>query len=51
MDVNARVEKKTSKKDKEYYAVFIQLTDEYVKMVFLDKAEILLFNKANSKKA
>lgn len=42
MDVKATLETKTSKAGNSYKVVVLKLTDDYEKMVFLDKAEIAL---------
>lgn len=47
-DVKATLETRTSKKGNQYQCVVIKLTDNYEKLVFLDKAEIELLN-SNSK--
>lgn len=48
MDVKATLETKTSKAGNSYKVVVLKLTDDYEKMVFLDKAEIALL-EANKK--
>lgn len=46
--MNSKLVKKVSKTGNEYYCIEIQLTPDYVKTVFLDRAELALL-KANSK--
>lgn len=42
MDVKATLEERTSKAGKPYQVVVIKLTDNYEKVVFLEKAELEL---------
>lgn len=42
MDVKATLETKTSKAGNSYKVIVLKLTDDYEKLVFLDKAEIAL---------
>lgn len=47
MDVKATLETKTSKSGNEYKCIVIKLTDNYEKVVFLDKAELELLKVYN----
>ena len=48
-DVKASLETRTSQKGNQYQVLVIKLTDNYEKLVFLDKAEIeLLKTKSNA---
>ncbi len=42
MKVQATIEERTSKKGSKYSCIVIKLTDNYEKVVFLDKAELEL---------
>ena len=42
MDLKATLENKTSKSGNKYTCIVINLTDDYEKIVFLDKAELAL---------
>ena len=48
MDLNARLVQKTSKKGNNYYAIEVEITQDYKKVVFLDQAELELI-KVSSK--
>ena len=48
MDVKATLETKTSKSGNQYKCIAIKLTDDYEKIVFLDKAELALLNQKKS---
>lgn len=43
MDIRAQLVTRTSKSGKEYQCLEIYITDDYKKLVFLDKAELALF--------
>lgn len=45
MDVKCTLETKTSKKGESYKCLVVKLCDDYEKVVFLDKAELLLLDK------
>lgn len=47
MNVTCKLVKKVSKNGKEYTCLEIQLAPNYVKTVFLDKAEIALLQTVN----
>ena len=49
MDVKATLVEKTSKSGNLYKCIEIQLTDSYVKRVFLESAELELLEIANKK--
>ena len=49
MDVKATLETKTSKSGNTYKCVIIHLTEDYEKVVFLDKAELALLEVTNDK--
>lgn len=42
MEIRAEIVEKTSKSGKKYQCLEIYLTDDYKKVVFLDKAELAL---------
>lgn len=42
MDIRAQLVTRTSKSGKEYQCLEIYITDDYKKLVFLDKAELAL---------
>lgn len=42
MDIRAQLVTRTSKSGKEYQCLEIYITDDYKKVVFLDKAELAL---------
>ena len=42
MDIRAELVTKTSKSGREYQCVVLYLTDDYTKLIFLDRAEIAL---------
>lgn len=42
MNLNAKLEERTSKDGKPYFCIVIKITDNVEKIVFLDKAEIEL---------
>lgn len=46
MNVECRLETRTSKENKEYQVLVVKLTPTYEKLVFLDKAEIELLKVA-----
>lgn len=47
MDIRAELVTRKSKSGKEYKCIVIHITDEYEKLVFLDKAEMLLLESEN----
>ena len=47
MEVKATLETRKSKDGKDYQVLVIKLTNNYEKLVFLDKAEIELLNLTN----
>ena len=49
MEVKATLETRVSKKGNEYQVLVIKLTNNYEKLVFLDKAEIELLKQADEK--
>lgn len=49
MQVNGKIETRTSKQGKEYRVLVIKLTDTYEKLVFLTNAELELLNATNRK--
>ena len=49
MEVKDTLETKVSKKGNEYQVLVIKLTNNYEKLVFLDKAEIELLKETNEK--
>lgn len=46
-NLDCRVEKKISKSGNEYYALVINLTDTYDKIVFLTQADVEILKLAN----
>lgn len=48
MDVKCSLETKVSKKGDSYKCLVIKLCDDYEKVVFLDKAELLLLDKVKN---
>lgn len=50
MDVKATLTTRTSQKGKEYTCIIVQLTDDYEKVVFLDKAELALLKQNDDTK-
>ncbi len=42
MNINAKLEERTSKDGKPYFCIVVKITDNVEKIVFLDKAEIEL---------
>lgn len=51
MDVNATLETRQSKSGNPYEVIVIKLTNDYEKLVFLEKAEIALLKLTNNKKS
>ncbi|MDD6224161.1 MAG: hypothetical protein PUB18_04080 [bacterium] len=49
MEVKATLEEKVSKNGNKYQVVVLKLTDNYEKLVFLEKAEIELLKSLESK--
>lgn len=47
MDVKATLETRKSSKGNDYECIVIKLTDDYEKVVFLDKAELALLKRVN----
>lgn len=50
MNINARLETRTSKAGNQYKVLVIKLTDTYEKLIFLDKSEIALIELASKSK-
>lgn len=48
MDLKCSLETKTSKSGNEYKCLVINLTNDYQKIVFLDKAELALISQNES---
>lgn len=42
MNINAKLEERTSKDGRPYFCIVVKITDNVEKIVFLDKAEIEL---------
>ena len=50
MDLNAKLEKRISKKSGNYYyCIVVKIADDYDKIIFLDKAEVKLIELLNRK--
>lgn len=47
MNINAKLEEKTSKEGKKYFVVVLKLTDTYEKLVFLERPELELIKITN----
>lgn len=48
IDIKATLETRTSKKGNDYQVLVIRLTNDYEKLVFLDKAEIELLKASKN---
>jgi hypothetical protein len=49
MEVKATLEERTSKSGNPYQVIILKLTDNYEKLVFLDKAELELLKASSTK--